>query len=170
MERNERLFEALVKALTPELFRFAYSLSGNKAIAEDLLQETYARAWKSIEQLRDEQSARYWLYTILRRENARRFERKQVNMVELDDYHAVMDESDMPDSLMDRQRVRDAVMSLGPNYREPLAMQLIGGFSCAEIAEALDLEAGAVMTRLCRAKKKVVDMLEEKSIGLRKKG
>lgn len=165
MERNERVFEALVKALTPELFRFAYSLSGNKAVAEDLLQETYARAWKSIDQLRDEKSARYWLYTILRRENARRFERKQAHFVEIDDHHLLVDESQTPELLMDRQRVRDAIMTLDTNYREPLLMQLMGGFSCNEIAQSLQIEPGAVMTRLCRAKKQVVQLLEEKTHG-----
>ncbi|MCV5390693.1 hypothetical protein OFC62_38855, partial [Escherichia coli] len=58
----------------------------DKAIAEDLVQETCLRAWKSLDSLQDEKAAKSWLITILRRENARRFERKQFDLVDIDDY------------------------------------------------------------------------------------
>ena len=53
-------------------------------IAEDLVQDTYLRAWKSIDLLQNEASAKAWLFTILRNENARRFERKQFKYQEVE--------------------------------------------------------------------------------------
>ena len=51
-----------------------------------MVQETCLRAWKSLDSLQDEKAAKSWLITILRRENARRFERKQFDLVDIDDY------------------------------------------------------------------------------------
>ncbi len=64
-------FTALVQATSSRLYRYAWWLCRDKHIAEDLVQETYARAWKSLGDLRDEKAALSWLMTTLRRENAR---------------------------------------------------------------------------------------------------
>ena len=68
-------FEALVARYSKDLFRYAYWLAGDRQTAEDLVQETLLRAWKCRDQLNDTEAAKGWLLTILRRENARRFER-----------------------------------------------------------------------------------------------
>ena len=57
--------------------RYAYWLAGDKHTAEDLVQEASLRAWKSLDRLQNVKAAKGWLLTILRRENARRFERFQ---------------------------------------------------------------------------------------------
>jgi len=86
MPHDGGIDEHLVKAYSSWLYRYAYWLAGNKATAEDLVQETYLRAWRFLDSLKDEAAAMSWLTTILRRENARRFERKQFEYsdVELD--------------------------------------------------------------------------------------
>ena len=61
-------FDALVRRLSPELYRFAYWLCKSRALAQDILQECYLRAWRSSEDLRDVNSAKAWMMTILRRE------------------------------------------------------------------------------------------------------
>ena len=91
MADKQTRYEALVLALHGDIFRYAYWLVKDKAIAEDIVQETFLRAWKSLDSLKDEKAAKSWLITILRRENARRFERKQFDLVDIDDV-AVMDE------------------------------------------------------------------------------
>ena len=85
MMKKQKRYEALVKALHADIFRYAMWLIKDKAIAEDVVQETFLRAWKSLDSLKDEGAAKSWLITILRRENARRFERKQFDLVDIDD-------------------------------------------------------------------------------------
>lgn len=82
---KQRKYEALVRAYHKDLFRYAYWLCKDKSVAEDLVQETCLRAWKALDSLQDEKAAKSWLITILRRENARRFERKQLDLVDIDD-------------------------------------------------------------------------------------
>lgn len=77
MLNKQRRYDSLVRALHGDLFRYAFWLCGDKHIAEDITQETFLRAWRSLESLKDDKAAKAWLITILRRENARRFERKQ---------------------------------------------------------------------------------------------
>ena len=54
MHKHQHFFEQLVRAYSNDLFRMAYWLAKDKEIAEDLVQETLARAWKAIESLKDE--------------------------------------------------------------------------------------------------------------------
>jgi len=142
-------FEKLIRAYSPELYRYAYWLCRDRFQAEDLLQETFARAWKARDDLRDEAASRSWLYTILRNERARLFERKRF------DYDENQELDEIPDPATDIARdceVRDAVRALPLGYREPLLLQWIGGYSCAEIGTIMNLTVGAVMTRLTRAR------------------
>ena len=57
--------------------------------------------------------------------------------------------------------LRTALRSLPADYREPLEMQVLGGFSCDEIATILDISSSAVMTRLFRARKKMRELLDD---------
>lgn len=65
---RQRKYEALVRAYHRDLYRYAYWLCKDCSIAEDLVQETCLRAWKSLDSLLDEKAAKAWLITILRRE------------------------------------------------------------------------------------------------------
>jgi RNA polymerase sigma-70 factor (ECF subfamily) len=146
-------FTVLVEALTPDLYRYAYWLCGDQSVAEDLVQETYTRAWKSLDKLREEKAAKAWLITTLRRENARRFARKRLVPSELD-----VDQFESPTTYDTRTEafvLRRAVRSLAPEYREPLLLQIIAEMSVADIAREMNLSAGAVTTRLFRARQKL---------------
>ena len=82
---RQQQFEALVRAHSGELYRYAYWLSGESALAQDLVQETFLRAWRSLDGLRETVAAKAWLTTILRREHARLFERKPMPTTDLED-------------------------------------------------------------------------------------
>jgi RNA polymerase sigma-70 factor (ECF subfamily) len=84
-KERQRRFDELCTALRPDLFRFAFWLSRDRAIAEDVVQETLLRAWRAMDELRDVQAARQWLLTIVRREHARLYERKRLQTVDVDD-------------------------------------------------------------------------------------
>jgi RNA polymerase sigma-70 factor, ECF subfamily len=146
-----RLFESL----RPDLLRFAHWLARDRALAEDIVQEALLRAWRSRDSLKDPTAARGWLLTIVRREHARLYERKRLELVDLED--GIENEgapvSQGPDSEDDA--LRDAILKLPIEYREPLLLQVLGGFSSAEIAQELSLSNTAVLTRLFRARNKL---------------
>jgi 2-haloacid dehalogenase len=147
-----RRFEALCVAHSADLSRFVYWLCHDRNLAEDVVQETLLRAWRSLDSLRDEGAARSWLLTIARRELARVFERRKVATVALE--HAVdlsSAETTVGDDY-DAHVMRRAIFELELLYREPLLLQMLFGYSVEEIAAQLQLTVPAVLTRLHRAR------------------
>jgi len=148
-------FSRLLEMLRPDLLRFALWLARDRAVAEDVVQETLIRAWKSREELKDPAAARPWLLTIVRREHARLFERKRLPTIDVDSVEALGDPGLASDGDATLQDLRGAIMKLPDEYREPLVMQVLGGFSTAEIAAELKLTQPTVLTRLFRARNKL---------------
>ena len=144
-----------------DMYRYAAWLSRDPGIAEDVVQEALLRAWKSLDALRDDGAAKQWLLTIVRRENARYFERKRLETVDIDDLTpaqtgmlAEIDNSDLRD-------MREAIYKLNDDYREPLVLQVLMGHSTKEIAELMGINPGAVLTRLHRARIKLKSIVDE---------
>jgi RNA polymerase sigma-70 factor (ECF subfamily) len=156
---RQQQFEALVRAHSGELYRYAYWLSGESALAQDLVQETFLRAWRSLDALRETVAAKAWLTTILRREHARLFERKPMPTTDLEDLD-LTDTGPGPERTGEDAVMRAAIAKLEPKYREPLVLQVLGGFSCEEIASQLGITEAAVMTQVFRARQKLKAMLE----------
>lgn len=152
---RQRRFAALCSALRPDVYRFAFWLSRDRSVAEDVVQETLLRAWKALDDLKDEQAARHWLLTIARREHARLYERKRLEVVDLDELLAREEPAlgvSEDHELMDLRR---AIFRLDDDYREPLVLQVLLGYSTEEIARHMGLNAGAVLTRLFRARNRL---------------
>jgi len=150
-------FESLIRAVSPELYRYALGLCRNPDLAEDLVQETFMRAWRSQQTLKSAAAARAWLYTILRNEHARLYERQRPE---------VWDPATLPqiatkdyDTSTEAFVLRRALYELHIDYREPLLLQVMGGFSCKEIGAMLNLKVNTVLTRLFRARKSLRDAL-----------
>jgi RNA polymerase sigma-70 factor, ECF subfamily len=159
--RERARFQALCQALRPDLLRFAFWLSRDRDLAEDVVQETMLRAWKAQDSLLDEGAAKPWLLTIIRREYARSFERKR--FVTLDIEELIAKEEPML-AAADEQNLgemRAAIFKLPDEYREPLVLQVLMGYSTAEIAAELDLSNAAVLTRLFRARKRLRQLCGE---------
>lgn len=145
-------FDAMCTEYSTDLFRFLYWLCHDRALAEDVMQEVWLRAWRSFDSLHDRNAARPWLLTIARRELARVFERKRLNTVDIDELSdADQDLLAVADSY-DVDEMRVAILQLDPDYREPLVLQVLFGYSCEEVAEQLELSVPAVLTRLFRAR------------------
>jgi RNA polymerase sigma-70 factor (ECF subfamily) len=171
MASKQDQFNALVRATSADLYRFGHWLCGNRALAEDLVQETYLRAWRSLDDLRDTAAAKAWLVTILRREHARLYERKTPPLESIDEAITPLPDVDglvqAPDEASEDSLVRRAISGLERKYREPLLMQVLCGYSCDEIARELGLTAQAVMTQLFRARQKVKAVLAGGTMGER---
>jgi RNA polymerase sigma-70 factor (ECF subfamily) len=148
-------FQALCQSLRPDLLRFALWLSRDRALAEDVVQETLLRAWKAQDSLQDEAAAKPWFLTIVRREYARSFERKRLVTVDVEDLVAREEPMLAAAEEQDLDELRAAMFKLADEYREPLVMQVLMGLSTAEIARELGLSNAAVLTRLFRARRQL---------------
>lgn len=161
MATKQVRYEALVKALHGDLYRYAYWLTHDPQVAEDLVQETFLRAWRALDSLKDEKAAKSWLITILRRENARRFERKRFEMAEYEEAAIKDASSASSEQETENHWLREKIAQLPEEYREPLVLQVIGGFSGEEIANLLSLNKNTVMTRLFRARNQLKEAIDE---------
>lgn len=154
-KRGESAFAQLCDELRPDLYRFAFWLARDRQVAEDVVQEALLRAWRSRENLTDTAAAKPWLLTIVRREHARLYERKRFDTVPVDDLVG----SESPELAAAEEQetmdVRRAIFALEADYREPLVLQVLLGYSTSEIAAQLGLTQGAVLTRLFRARQKL---------------
>ncbi len=151
-------FEALVQTWSADLYRYAYWLCHNQMQAEELVQETFLRAWRSLHSLRHERAAKSWLITILRREHARTYQRRVLAI----DEDADPDEFEASSSDVGPEGVllRRALRQMSERYREPLLLQVLGGYSTNEIGKTLGLSKAAVLSRLFRARRKLRATLE----------
>lgn len=160
MTSMRQRFEWLVKTYSQDLYRYAYWLCRHTAVAEDLVQETMLRAWKNIDSLQDLTASRAWLLTILRNENARRFERRQFEYTEMDIDAEISTTTHSPEHQFSEQQLTQLLFRLSADYREPLVLQLLFGMTGDEIASTLSLNLNTVNTRLFRARAQMKKLLE----------
>jgi RNA polymerase sigma-70 factor, ECF subfamily len=152
---GQETFSRLLQALRPDLVRFAFWLARDRSIAEDVVQEAMLRAWRARTELKDLTAARHWLLTIVRREHARLYERKRLQTVDVEEAVAREDLALTAAEDGELLDLRRAILKLPDEYREPLVMQVLGGFSAAEIAREMELSTAAVLTRLFRARNRL---------------
>lgn len=130
------------------LLRSAWALTGSRTIAEDVVQDCFANAWKHREQLRDAALARAWLFQIMRRAA---FRQAAPSMQSLDDEE--QPEQAAPDAgLDDKLDVVKALARLAPIHREVLVLFYFDDMPTAQMAEALEIAPGTVLSRLARAR------------------
>jgi len=152
-------FERLVAPWRDDLYRYAFWLCRDPQLADDVVQEAMLRAFRSLDSLQDEAVVKTWLLTIVRREHARVYERKRLETRDIDDLSAAEAALIATSDDADIEDMRQAIFRLADEYREPLVLQVLLGLSTSEIANALEIKQGAVLTRLHRARKKLVEQI-----------
>ena len=152
-------FDQLCGSFRPDLVRFCIWLARDKTLAQDVVQETMLRAWKHLDALQDDVAARGWLLTIARRELARVFQRKKLQTQDVDDLSPADEVALASHATPEVYEVRKAIWSLPDDYREPLVMQVLLGYSTQEIASYMGVTQGAVLTRLFRGREKLREIL-----------
>jgi RNA polymerase sigma factor (sigma-70 family) len=153
---RERLYNTWVRDHYRFLFRSAWALTGSRAVAEEVVQDCYELAWRHLHQLRDPTLARPWLFQILRREALR-------NIVpsagpHFEPYDEESDDRTGPDpvaTLEQRLDILGAMQSLAPIHREVLTLFYFEDMPVAEMALALEVAPGTVLSRLSRARELV---------------
>jgi RNA polymerase sigma-70 factor (ECF subfamily) len=169
-EPDTRRFEELALPHLKALYRLAFRLTGDPTIAEDLVQETYLKAFRGFASLRSADSIRPWLFQILSRlaTDRHRSTRREVPLdetVELDRfslYDRIADEDPFPysnrlhdDFLAQFQDddVRRALAALPEVYRTAVVLVYTEEMSYQELADVLGCPLGTVMSRLYRGRK-----------------
>ncbi|GAH10405.1 unnamed protein product, partial [marine sediment metagenome] len=151
IELQQRI-EQMVREHHAELYRYAMRLCGLTADAEDITQQVFLIAQTKISQLRDESLERNWLFTILRNTYFK-LHRKQsplpVSSLGVDLDHLPEDTDDVD---IDTELLQLAINELPDDFKVTLLMFYFEGCSYKEIAAALEIPHGTVMSRLSRAK------------------
>lgn len=144
-------FDALVRATARTVWACVYGRLRDPAWTEDLVQETYAKAWESMKELREPGAFRGWLFSIARRLAWRRAERdgRWEAMPEV----AAPGMSDDPEEA--RERIHAALARLPERYRLPLTLRLLNGMESGAIGRQLGIENGSLRGLLARGMAKL---------------
>jgi RNA polymerase sigma-70 factor (ECF subfamily) len=168
---DPEFFEQLAMPLFDSLYNFAHWLTGNRVDAEDLVQETYAKALKGFKSFQDGTNLRAWMFRILRNtfltsrtglmaRNTLSFE-EESEEAEVRSAQVVTPESVLLRN-ENQQMVLDALAAVPVHYREIILLCEVEELSYREIAEVLSLPIGTVMSRLSRARNSLRQMLAAK--------
>jgi RNA polymerase sigma-70 factor (ECF subfamily) len=176
--RNRVRFEEEALELSDQVYRVARRLVGSREEAEDLMQEAYARAFRSWHQYQPGTNLRAWLLRILTNLNIDRGRRVQrspdTQPLEEGDYFLYNKlESTLPDENPDEERVIErlsqnvvveALAEVPHDFRDVVVLVDIGEFSYADAAQILDIPVGTVMSRLHRGRRVLKKNLAEKAV------
>ena len=131
------------------LLRGAWALTGSRAVAEDVVQDCFTSAWKHRAQLRQHELARAWLFRIMRRSALRHL---APHTESLDDANPAHDVIAADSHVDDRLDVVSALTRIAPIHREVLVLYYFDDMPTAQMAEALEIAPGTVLSRLARAR------------------
>lgn len=171
---DREAFAAEAMQYTPQLYSAALRMTRNGADAEDLVQETYLRAYRSFGSFQDGTNLRAWLFRILTNTFINTYRAKQrrpqeTELADVEDLYmyrrldtlnqAARSAEDQLFDLFTDVEVKAALEELPHNFRIPVLLADVEGFSYKEIAEMLDIPIGTVMSRLHRGRKAMQKML-----------
>jgi RNA polymerase sigma-70 factor (ECF subfamily) len=162
----------------PQLFSTALRMTRNRSDAEDLVQETYIKGWRSFHTFQEGTNLRAWLFRIMTNTYINKYnaKKRKGTEVELDDVEELflykrlgsIDQSQLSSSAEDQMldlftddEVKNALESLPEDFRIPVLLSDVDGFAYKEIAEMLEIPIGTVMSRLHRGRKAMQKMLYE---------
>jgi RNA polymerase sigma factor (sigma-70 family) len=138
------------------VLRSAWALTGSRAVAEDVVQDCFASAWKHKGQLRDAALVRPWLFKIMRRSAFRHAAPAPVAPGEIDEAAGAAEEA----GINDRLDVVKALAKIAPIHREVLVLYYFDDMPTVRMAEALEIAPGTVLSRLARARDALKAVME----------
>lgn len=158
MKRSQR-----IEAYLDRLYCWGLSLANDREDALDLLQDCAVKALSARRVPKDEAAYRAWLFKILRNTFIDGVRRKRGDLESLDETYVVEHErfANLESALINELTVRNALRSLPGKHREVLALVDVGGFTYAEAADLLEIPVGTVMSRVSRARAKLLTVIVE---------
>ena len=175
---EQEQFTADAMQYAPQLFSTALRMTRNRSDAEDLVQETYIKGWRSFHTFQEGTNLRAWLFRIMTNTYINKYnaQKRKGTEVELDDVEELflykrlgsIDQSQLSSSAEDQMlelltddEVKNALEELPEDFRIPVLLSDVDGFSYKEISEMLEIPIGTVMSRLHRGRKAMQKMLYE---------
>ena len=166
---DERAFGELVSRYESKVYSLALKMLRNPEDAEDVLQDTFLRAYRGIKSFKGNSTFSTWIYRITANSALMRLRKRQLPTVSIDD----ADEREAPINIADwapgpveqmlnqetQAAMTEAIEALPPEFRQVFVLRDIEELSNAEVAEILDLSVAAVKSRLHRARLKVRNRL-----------
>ena len=175
--RDRVRFEEEVLELADQVYRVARRLVSSREEAEDLVQETYARAFRSWRSYTPGTNLRAWLFRILTNLNIDRGRRQQrtpdTQPLEEGDYYLYnrleatgpADDEERVVERLSQDSIVDALSAVPHNYRDVVVLVDIGDFSYQDAAQILDIPIGTVMSRLHRGRRVLKQQLADAAVG-----
>jgi RNA polymerase sigma-70 factor (ECF subfamily) len=175
--RSRVRFEEEALELSDQVYRVARRLVSTREEAEDLVQETYARAFRSWRSFQPGTNLRAWLFRILTNLNIDRGRREQrtptLEPIEEGDYYLYnrLEDSGAPQAeeqiveRLSQDGVVEALAAVPHDFRDVLVLVDIGDFSYKDAAQILDIPVGTVMSRLHRGRRVLKHELAERTVG-----
>jgi RNA polymerase sigma factor (sigma-70 family) len=182
--QHDRIFEEEFLPQIDALYTFAYHLTYNEEDANDLVQETYLKAYRFIDSYNEGTNAKAWLFRILKNAFINQYRKKskqptQVDYEEIINYHDEEDTSyssflDLREEMfqgMMGDEVTTAINALPVDFRVVILLCDIEGFTYEEIAKIIDIPIGTVRSRLHRSRNMLKEKLREyaQSLGYKDK-
>lgn len=162
-KKKEKLYIELYKQYNKDMFCYALKLTKSKAEAEDVIQESLLRAWNGLDKLKDVNSAKYWLLTIVKREFLRKInESKKMALDDIDNHQDKIHSNINLDTEMEMNDVMKVVLMLEDEYKDVLILQGVYGYKIKEISKILKINENTVSTRGFRARKKLIELMGTK--------
>jgi len=175
--RDRVRFEEEALELADQVYRVARHLVGSREEAEELVQETYARAFRSWRSFSPGTNLRAWLLRILTNLNIDRGRRRQrapdFQSLEANDYYLAdrleerggpISEEERVDERLSQDSIVDALSEVPHDFRDVLVLVDIGNFTYQDAAQILDIPIGTVMSRLHRARRILKRQLAEETV------
>ena len=150
-----------------KVYNSCYRITRNVEDAEDLVQEVFVTAFKSLHNFRNESKLSTWLRSIAIRMSLQHIKKKRIDLVYQDEIAtSTEDESDaefeMGDNTIGIEEIKEAVNELSNGYRIILSLYLLEGYSHQEIAEYLNINVGTSKSQYSRAKTQLKKILHKR--------
>ncbi|THF64128.1 RNA polymerase sigma factor [Pseudothauera rhizosphaerae] len=155
--------EARMLASIPRLRRYARALAGNAVAADDLVQDTLARAWPRLSSCRGNGELLPWLFTIMHNLHADQVRRPRLLTVPIEEEAAAVPVRPRQHDNLELRDLEAALLKLPEDYRKVLLLVALENMPYAQAAEVLGWPAGTVMSRLSRARARLRVLLSEES-------
>lgn len=147
-------FRHLVDRYKDVLFGTAVLMTGNRALAEEQVQEALLAAWRGIAGFQSGRPVKPWLVRILVNAVLSQRRRRAIDTVPLETYRHADDRpqpGEAVEAQLDRQAVRDALGGLSPDHRQVIVLRYFADLTVPQLAEAIGVREGTVKSRLSRA-------------------
>jgi RNA polymerase sigma-70 factor (ECF subfamily) len=174
---DQATFADAAMPLMDQLYSAAYRMTRNAADAEDLVQETYLKAYRAYERFEEGTNLKAWMYRILTNSYINRYRAKQrrpseSDLEDVEDMYLYRrlggEQSSIGDSAEEAflssvtdQQVKDAIEAIPENFRIAVLLADVEGFAYKEIAEILEIPIGTVMSRIHRGRKALEKQLHD---------